>query len=474
VVSRLQEQLRQLGHYTGAIDGIYGKKTEAAVAKFQRVEGLGVDGIVGPSTWQKLRARSGSSSAPANQKPADQKPREPSSPPAAAAPDEDAEPPVTPEPTPEPTPEVTPELRNERDTAAPRLNREPVENEKLYFWLLVWALVYGGGNIFIFWNRTISNLWFNFLEGITRQEQNKNSVAPTDVSHKQAASAVPTKNQSVKPTDRTTQPSTQTQTPSSAKTSHSTLQISAISSEQTHHNGRNGAQQRGDRSSSFSLSQEHSTTLSNSVEPVLIAALANGGFVEPLKNLVVDLSKPSKRNPLPSAHSNPPIFNTPVSRPGTMSGNRNSLTFNTPASIETNSAGNRTTIQTQNEPVNASKLKNGQSETPSDPSILVATLPACDPKTGNNYTYALLNDAEGCFKIKGNELRIADAALSKVEDKSRHVITVRRTDANGLSIDKSFILNLNKVEEEKPKSAPNSSTNSSTRATRQFPLIQPS
>jgi len=55
-VARLQERLKVLGVYTGAIDGIFGRQTEAAVRQIQRRYRLQVDGIVGPSTWQALLA----------------------------------------------------------------------------------------------------------------------------------------------------------------------------------------------------------------------------------------------------------------------------------------------------------------------------------------------------------------------------------------------------------------------------------
>ena len=54
VVRKLQELLNALGYDCGSVDGIFGSKTKAAVLAFQKANGLGVDGIVGPLTWAKL------------------------------------------------------------------------------------------------------------------------------------------------------------------------------------------------------------------------------------------------------------------------------------------------------------------------------------------------------------------------------------------------------------------------------------
>ncbi|MDD5287199.1 MAG: peptidoglycan-binding domain-containing protein, partial [Desulfuromonadaceae bacterium] len=53
-VRRIQERLRKSEIYRGPIDGLFCGGTEAAVKIFQGMEGLGIDGVVGPRTWKAL------------------------------------------------------------------------------------------------------------------------------------------------------------------------------------------------------------------------------------------------------------------------------------------------------------------------------------------------------------------------------------------------------------------------------------
>ena len=53
-VRTLQEKLNSLGYNSGAVDGIFGANTRAAVLAFQRANGLVADGYVGKLTWGKL------------------------------------------------------------------------------------------------------------------------------------------------------------------------------------------------------------------------------------------------------------------------------------------------------------------------------------------------------------------------------------------------------------------------------------
>ena len=58
-VTSIQNALKSRGYYTGAVDGIFGSKTLAAVKNFQKAQGLTVDGIAGPQTLKALGVSSG-------------------------------------------------------------------------------------------------------------------------------------------------------------------------------------------------------------------------------------------------------------------------------------------------------------------------------------------------------------------------------------------------------------------------------
>ena len=53
-VKRIQQALKDQGFNAGPVDGIWGRKTIAAIKKFQAKQKLDVDGIVGPQTLKAL------------------------------------------------------------------------------------------------------------------------------------------------------------------------------------------------------------------------------------------------------------------------------------------------------------------------------------------------------------------------------------------------------------------------------------
>lgn len=61
-VRSIQKKLKELGYYTGTVDGIYGNATKRAVKAFQKNCGLTEDGIAGPKTLLYLGLGSSGSS----------------------------------------------------------------------------------------------------------------------------------------------------------------------------------------------------------------------------------------------------------------------------------------------------------------------------------------------------------------------------------------------------------------------------
>ncbi len=62
-VRQIQQKLRQLGLYSGSVDGVYGTATQKAVRQFQKNCGITADGIAGPKTLLYLGLGSGGSSS---------------------------------------------------------------------------------------------------------------------------------------------------------------------------------------------------------------------------------------------------------------------------------------------------------------------------------------------------------------------------------------------------------------------------
>lgn len=53
-VREIQTCLKNAGFYKGEVDGVKGRKTRAAIRKFQAENGLAADGVVGKRTWEAL------------------------------------------------------------------------------------------------------------------------------------------------------------------------------------------------------------------------------------------------------------------------------------------------------------------------------------------------------------------------------------------------------------------------------------
>lgn len=70
-IKEIQTYLKNAGFYQGEIDGVKGRKTRAAIRKFQKANGLMADGVVGKKTWAAL-TQYGSAGAPAASAPVEE------------------------------------------------------------------------------------------------------------------------------------------------------------------------------------------------------------------------------------------------------------------------------------------------------------------------------------------------------------------------------------------------------------------
>ncbi|MBD3883978.1 peptidoglycan-binding protein [Phormidium tenue FACHB-886] len=463
-VSQLQERLRQLGYYKGALDGVYGDLTVEAVSEFQRAEGLDVDGVVGRSTWAKLQQPSRSSTAekqPRTSSPntaptqkreappsqsalpqpsirlpqpnpsSEQRPAEQSSP-AQSSPEQSS--PAQSSPA-QPSPaQPSPAQPSPRLAEPPAMSENLADLGRAYFWVSGWAIVYIGGFTFIYRNshrrRAIGSQPLNSgepLEAVQAHpaqpvEMPKKAIQPHPAqpveTFKKAESIVsgnapPFISHAISYNSAQSSKMGATRQPPFYQTGklNSPPQSYVASMEDF---GRGVTSTTAKSSTNTRVLQKTSPGTAKSTEHELVAIVANGGVAEPLRNLLLNLpgtssadvpkQKKEKVNPFPKA------VNQKKSDPSSSASKEPSK------SVE-----------------NADKL-----------GALVAMLPPKDPETGTLYTYSLVSNGEGRFGLRGNELRINDETLFESQDSISHTIVVGRLDGRGTYAEKSFVLNFTK------------------------------
>lgn len=79
---------------------------------------------------------------------------------------------------------------------------------------------------------------------------------------------------------------------------------------------------------------------------------------------------------------------------------------------------------------------------------VVGILAAFDPDAGERFAYALMNDAGGRFKLSGSQIVVADGTKLDFEKAQSHTVTVRVTDATGLSFTKDLTIAVKDIAEE--------------------------
>jgi hypothetical protein len=82
---------------------------------------------------------------------------------------------------------------------------------------------------------------------------------------------------------------------------------------------------------------------------------------------------------------------------------------------------------------------------------VVGIVTGTDPDTGDTQTYSLTNTAGGRFAINSatGEITVADGTLLDYESATSHSVTVRVTDAGGLTYDETFTINLTNVTDQR-------------------------
>jgi Ca2+-binding RTX toxin-like protein len=68
--------------------------------------------------------------------------------------------------------------------------------------------------------------------------------------------------------------------------------------------------------------------------------------------------------------------------------------------------------------------------------------------SGDTFTFQLVDDASGRFRIDGSQLKVNQGTLLDYEQSTSHVIRVRVTDQGGLSYEKSFVISVSDVGKE--------------------------
>jgi hypothetical protein len=81
---------------------------------------------------------------------------------------------------------------------------------------------------------------------------------------------------------------------------------------------------------------------------------------------------------------------------------------------------------------------------------IVGALSDTDPDAGDTAAFTLVGNAGGRFAISGTNLVVANGALLDFESNTSHSVTVRVTDAGGLTFDKAFNVAVTDVSEANP------------------------
>lgn len=181
---RLQTQLQQLKLYPGAIDGIFGQQTKAAVAQFQRSKGLQADAVVGANTWTALQSvvRQPQSANPTQANtPSNNQGDRPATPPSSSsATGTPAASPTTEAEIAQPSIPQSTESNNQSDQKSDSSSQFPFNS----LWIVGWGIIYGSGWVLILKDTAKEIKGFHFV--ITPRKKTAKQTRRTVVSQVQS------------------------------------------------------------------------------------------------------------------------------------------------------------------------------------------------------------------------------------------------------------------------------------------------
>lgn len=100
-------------------------------------------------------------------------------------------------------------------------------------------------------------------------------------------------------------------------------------------------------------------------------------------------------------------------------------------------------VEDVNEAPTGIEISNSVVDEGSSDGAVVGVLSTLDPDAGDSHTYTLLDSAGGRFAIAGNQLIVADGAQINFEMNPNYTVTIRTTDAGGLSYEETLTINVN-------------------------------
>ncbi|NEO01031.1 MAG: peptidoglycan-binding protein [Moorea sp. SIO3I7] len=458
VVTRLQTLLQQLGYYQQPVDGVYGSNTFAAVSTFQQALGLNADGIVGPITWITLQQLH-SESLSANQESIGE------------SQDTIINNFIS-------TPESPLANQSVRSTPLNYLSNKP-----LYLWLFGWAVVSLSGwgvialqinykrlpirlrigkssrktgqpeNIILPIEDSESSIYSDDLLTIISESEIEQSSSPETVSETVAIDeTVDQNNQDLTlgkyglllfTSPVATSPNSlpiqfeeskeNTAKLNLAKCSTLFLPLDQIKFKQS-------PPSRGETNLSLSAVLDYlessaeglysfthpsiSSVIQELTNNELVEVEAAQGRIEPLKHFFTDF--------------------TEVYRVGQN------------ASLAEENHHQDTSTSQENVRQTAQESDQGDKPIPEQmkPGTVVGMLSPTNPKTGERYTYSLIDDAGGRFMLRENKLELTEQTLMDFNGDTSHTVIVRRTDSKGIYVDKSFTLRLKAENESAPPQPP--------------------